>query len=232
MAKIVPVLPPAAKRIGKILQALDRAYPNAACSLHYTNPLELLIATILSAQCTDALVNKVTPALFTRYRTAAQYARAPLEELERAVSKVNFYRNKAKSITLACQAIVERFHGAVPNRMEDLVSLHGVARKTANVVLGNAFGISSGIVVDTHVMRLSQRLALSAHTDRDNIEQDLIRLVPQPRWTTFGHQMIQHGRAICKAASPKCCECPIGASLCPAYRDERSDPPTTPASHR
>ncbi|MBI2885205.1 MAG: endonuclease III [Candidatus Omnitrophica bacterium] len=232
MAKTASPLPPAAKRIGKIVKALEHAYPDATCSLNYATPLELLVATILSAQCTDALVNTVTPALFRRYRTPANYAEAPVEELERAVARVNFYRNKAKSIKQACRTIVERFRGKLPNRMEDLVTLHGVARKTANVVLGNAFGISSGIVVDTHVMRLSQRLGLSAHTDRDKIEQDLIRLVPQSQWTKFGHQMIQHGRSICTAASPKCRECPIGAGLCPAYRDELSDPPTARASQR
>ena len=137
--------------------------------------------------------------------------------LERDLSKVNFYRNKAKSIKLACQAIVERCGGKVPNRMEELLTLHGVARKTANVVLGNALGIEAGIVVDTHVMRLSQRLGLTTQTDRDKIEQDLLTLVPQPQWTRFSHRMIEHGRQICKATHPLCSQCPIGKSLCPAY---------------
>jgi len=213
-------LAPPRKRIGRILATLDRAYPDAACSLQFTNPLELLVATILSAQCTDVLVNKVTPALFKNYKTAKAYAAADLGQLEREVSRVNFYRNKAKSIKLACTAIVERFGGKVPNRMEDLVTLHGVARKTANVVLGNAFKMQAGVVVDTHVMRLSQRMGLTAQTDRDKIEQDLMRLVPQERWTLFGHQMIQHGRRICKAPAPLCAQCPLGPSLCPSHRAE------------
>lgn len=208
---------PSQARISKILDLLKRTYPNATCSLNFRNPLELLIATILSAQCTDALVNKVTAGLFKTYKTAEDYANAELAALERNLSKVNFYRNKAKSIKLACQAIVERFGGKVPNRMEDLLTLHGVARKTANVVLGNAFGIEAGIVVDTHVMRLSQRLGLTTQTDRDKIEQDILTLVPQPQWTRFSHRMIEHGRQICKAKHPDCRQCPIGQPLCPSY---------------
>ena len=217
MAKTKTLAPPQ-KRIGKIIERLERTYPDATCSLNFRNPLELLVATILSAQCTDALVNTVTAELFKKYRTAADYARADPAQLERDVSKVNFYRNKAKSIKLACQAIVERFGGKVPNRMEDLLTLHGVARKTANVVLGNAFGVQAGIVVDTHVMRLSQRMGLTEQTDRDKIEQDLMRLVPQSTWTRFSHLMIEHGRKICKAPTPRCSECPIGKSLCPSYQ--------------
>ena len=207
-----------AKRIGKILDTLERAYPDAACSLQFTNPLELLVATILSAQCTDILVNKVTADLFKTYKTAKDYASANLAALERDISRVNFFRNKAKNIKLACQLLVDRFGGEVPSRMEDLLQLPGVARKTANVVLGNAFRVEAGIVVDTHVMRLSQRLGLSAQRDRDKIEQDLMALVPRERWTRFGHQMIAHGRAICTAKAPKCLECPIGKLLCPAYQ--------------
>ncbi len=214
---MVKTLPHADKRIGKIFECLERAYPHAKCSLRFTNPLELLVATILSAQCTDALVNKVTAELFKKYKTAKDYAKADLRDLERDVAKVNFYRNKAKSIKLACQAIVERFGGQVPTRMEDLLTLHGVARKTANVILGNAFGIRAGIVVDTHVMRLSQRLGLTTQADRDKIERDLMKLVPQHRWTRFAHLLIEHGRQICKAQSPLCAECPIGKSLCPSY---------------
>ena len=210
-------LAPSQKRIGKIVDILERTYPDAACSLQFTTPLELLIATILSAQCTDALVNTVTPALFKKYQTAADYAKAPLSELERDISRVNFYRNKAKSMKLACQAIVERFGGTVPNRMEDLLTLHGVARKTANVVLGNAFGIQAGIVVDTHVMRLSQRLGLTTQTDRDKIEQNLMGLVPKSQWTRFSHRMIEHGRTICKAKAPLCRQCPLGKALCPSF---------------
>ena len=208
---------PAAQRMPKILAALQRAYPDAACTLTYSTPLELLVATILSAQCTDVLVNKVTPQLFKKYRTAKAYARAPLPQLERDLSRVNFYRNKAKSIQGACRLLVERFGGRVPNHMEKLLQLPGVARKTANVVLGNAFHVQAGIVVDTHVMRLSQRMGLTAHEDRDKIEQDLMALVPTLRWTRFGHEMIAHGRTICQAKAPKCSECPLGNTLCPSY---------------
>ena len=207
----------AAKRIGKILNALERAYPDAACSLTFSSPLELLVATILSAQCTDVLVNKVTADLFKKYKTPKDYASADLAHLERDISRVNFYRNKAKSIQLACQMIGERFGGNVPNRMDDLLQLQGVARKTANVVLGNAFHVQAGIVIDTHVMRVSQRMGLTRHTNRDKIEQDLMALVPQKVWTRFGHQMIIHGRRICTARAPNCGECPIGKTLCPSY---------------
>lgn len=209
---------PPQRRIGTLLEILGRTYPDATCSLNFTNPLQLLIATILSAQCTDRLVNTVTADLFKKYKTARDYARADLQELERDISRVNFYRNKAKSIHLACQMIVERFGGNVPNRMEDLIALPGVARKTANVVLGNAFGVQAGIVVDTHVMRLSQRMGLTTQTDRDKIEQDLMTLVPQSQWTRFSHRMIAHGRTICKAPKPLCAQCPLGESLCPSYR--------------
>ena len=160
-------LPPPTQRIGKILGALERAYPDATIALHYRSPLELLVATILSAQCTDVLVNKVTPELFKKYRSPNDYADVDLGELERDLSRINFYRNKAKSIKGACRRILDEFGGKVPNRMEDLITLPGVARKTANVVLGNAYGIQAGIVVDTHVMRLSQRLGLTTQTDRD-----------------------------------------------------------------
>ena len=209
--------PPPAKRIGRILSTLKRAYPDATCSLNFTSPLELLVATILSAQCTDTLVNKVTADLFQKYKTPKDYAGADLARLEKDLSRVNFYRNKAKSIKRACQLIVERFEGKVPERMEELLQLPGVARKTANVVLGNAFHIQAGIVVDTHVMRLSQRMGLSAQTDRDKIEQDLMALVPKTLWTRFGHQMIIHGRTVCTAKAPKCRECPLGQSLCPSF---------------
>ncbi|MBI4343324.1 MAG: endonuclease III, partial [Candidatus Omnitrophica bacterium] len=201
---------PVSARMPRILAALQRAYPKATCTLTYSTPLELLVATILSAQCTDVLVNKVTPALFKKYRTAKAYALAPLPQLERDLSRVNFYRNKAKSIQGACRLLAERFGGKVPDRMEDLLLLLGVARKTANVVLGNAFEAPAGVVVDTHVMRLSQRLGLTAQTDRDKIERELMALVPKPRWTRFGHQMIAHGRAVCTAKHPKCAACPLG----------------------
>jgi len=214
----------ATARMPSILSALQRAYPEATCSLAYTTALELLVATILSAQCTDVLVNKVTPGLFAKYRSARDYAKARLSSLERDLSRVNFYRNKAKSIQGACRMILREFGGRVPRRMEDLVRLPGVARKTANVVLGNAFGMQVGIVVDTHVMRLSQRLKLTRQTDRDKIEQDLMALVPPTQRTRFGHRMIAHGRAVCTAKAPKCGDCPIGVSLCPSYHTFRNTP--------
>lgn len=208
---------PVTKRLPKILAALDAAYPDAGCTLDFSNPLELLVATVLSAQCTDALVNTVTPDLFRKYKTARDYAAARLDTLERAMERVNFYRNKAKSIKSAAQVMLERFGGQVPNRMDDLLQLPGVARKTANVILGNAFGVQAGVVVDTHVMRVSQRLALTAQHARDKIEQDLMRIVPRRRWIRFGHQMILHGRSTCTAKAPKCQTCPLGSSLCPSY---------------
>ncbi len=211
-------LPSPATRIEPILRALAQAYPDAACSLDYRTPLELLVATILSAQCTDVLVNKVTPDLFKKYKTAKAYADADLATLERNLARINFYRNKARSIQGACRLLVDRFGGKVPDRMDDLLELPGVARKTANVVLGNAFRVQAGIVVDTHVMRVSQRLGLTRQTDRDKIEQDLMRLVPRPRWTRFGHRMIAHGRAVCQAKAPKCSACPLGKALCPSYQ--------------
>ena len=204
-------------RIQKILAALDHAYPKADTALRYRTPLELLIATILSAQCTDELVNKVTVDLFAKYRTAQDYARATPAALAKHIARVNFYRTKAKHLHAACRLLVERFGGRVPNRMDDLVQLQGVARKTANVVLNNAFKVPSGIVVDTHVIRLSQRLGLTAQTDRDKIEQDLLGLIPQPHWIRFGHQLILHGRQVCKARGARCGECVLGAALCPSY---------------
>ena len=209
---------PSSKQAGNILRILEQTYPKAACSLNFANPLELLVATILSAQCTDVLVNKVTAGLFKKYKTVNDYAFAELATLEQDLSRVNFYRNKAKSVKLACQTILEQFGGKIPHRMEDLLQLPGVARKTANVVLGNAFNIQAGIVVDTHVMRLSQRLGLTKQRDRDKIEQDLMALVPTSQWTRFGHLMITHGRAVCTAKAPRCVECPIGKSLCPSYK--------------
>jgi len=209
--------PPPAQRIGKVLQRLERAYPDATCALHRSNPLQLLVATILSAQCTDVLVNKVTPALFKKYPTAKDYAKASLATLEQDVARVNFFRTKAKNIQGACRILVDRFGGKVPSTMEDLLTLPGVARKTANVVLGNAFGKQEGIVVDTHVMRLAQRIGLTKQTDRDKIEQDLMPLVPRTQWTQFSHRMIYHGRRVCTARAPRCTECPIGETLCPSY---------------
>jgi endonuclease-3 len=197
-----------AEKIGAVLQILDEHYADAHVTLDFTNPLELLVATVLSAQCTDVRVNKETPAIFKKYPTAADYAAAPLEELEAAFHPTGFFRQKAKSIKGICQALVEKHGGKVPASLEELVKLPGVGRKTANVILGNAFGIP-GITVDTHLGRVSQRLGLTQNKDPVKIEFDLMPLVPQERWTKFSHQMIWHGRAICTAKKPQCPVCPI-----------------------
>lgn len=198
------------KRVEAILPILKRTYPEAKCSLNFSSPLELIVATILSAQCTDERVNIVTRDLFRKYRSAADYANAPLEELEKDIQSTGFYRNKAKSLKAMGAALVERHDGQVPQTMEELVNLAGVGRKTANVVLGNAFGKNVGVVVDTHVTRLANRLALTKHaSDAVKIEQDLMPVVPQEEWTLFSHLLIHHGRAICTARGPKCEVCPI-----------------------
>jgi len=201
-------------RVTKIIAGLQKAYPDAHCELDHSNALELLIATILSAQCTDKRVNIVTPQLFKKYRTAQDFANARLPELEEEIKTTGFYRNKAKSITKATKNIVEKHGGKVPNTMEELIALGGVGRKTANVVLGNAFGINTGIVVDTHVARLSQRLGLTKETDPVKIEVTLMNLVPQDQWTMFSHWLIWHGRRRCYARSPDCPNCEI-KSVCP-----------------
>jgi endonuclease-3 len=198
----------AAEKIGPILALLDRTYPDAHVTLDFTNPLEMLVATVLSAQCTDVRVNQVTPALFARYRSAADYAKAPLEELEEMIRSTGFFHNKAKSIKALSQELVEKYEGKVPASLDDLVKLPGIGRKTANVVLGNAFGIP-GIFVDTHLGRVSQRLGLTNQKDPVKIEFDLMPLVPKEHWVKFSHQMIQHGRQICHSRSPKCDICPL-----------------------
>jgi endonuclease-3 len=198
----------AAEKIGPILALLDRTYPDAHVTLDFTNPLEMLVATVLSAQCTDVRVNQVTPALFARYRSAADYAKAPLEELEEMIRSTGFFHNKAKSIKALSQELVEKYEGKVPASLDDLVKLPGIGRKTANVVLGNAFGIP-GIFVDTHLGRVSQRLGLTKQKDPVKIEFDLMPLVPKEHWVKFSHQMIQHGRQICHSRSPKCDICPL-----------------------
>jgi endonuclease-3 len=203
-----------AARVKQIIAGLKKAYPNAHCELNHTNPLELLIATILSAQCTDKRVNVVTPGLFKKYPNAAAYAKAQPAELEHEIKTTGFFRNKAKSIKSCCQALVERHGGDVPRTMEELIMLGGVGRKTANVVLGNAFNVNTGIVVDTHVARLSQRLGLTKETSAEKIEQDLIKLVPQEQWAMFSHWLIWHGRRRCYARGPDCPTCEIHA-LCP-----------------
>lgn len=199
----------------RIIRVLRKTYPDAHCALNHTNPLELLIATILSAQCTDERVNIVTADLFRKYRNALDYVNVDRAELERDIHSTGFYRNKAKSIQGACQIIAEQYDGNVPVTMEELLALPGVARKTANVVLGNAFGVASGIVVDTHVSRLSQRLGLTANEQPEKIEKDLIAITPKKDWIDLSHLLIAHGRALCKARNPQCQLCPLEAS-CPS----------------
>ncbi|HYO63658.1 MAG TPA: endonuclease III [Pyrinomonadaceae bacterium] len=203
------------QRTRAIIRLLKKEYPDARCSLDHTNALELLVATILSAQCTDERVNVVTADLFRKYRTAEDYTRAAPEELEADIRPTGFFRNKARAIQGACRLLVEQHGGRVPDTLEDLLALPGVARKTANVVLGNAFGITSGVVVDTHVQRLSARLALSAHQQPEKIERDLMELVPRRDWINFSHLLIAHGRKVCKARTPLCAECLL-EPLCPS----------------
>jgi endonuclease-3 len=202
-------------RAKKISAALDRTYPEAHCELDHGDPLQLLIATILSAQCTDKRVNIVTRELFKKYRTAADYANAPLAGLEQAVKSTGFFRNKARNIQACCRKLVERHQGVVPRTMEELTQLDGVGRKTANVVLGNAFGINVGVVVDTHVARLSQRLGLTRQRTPEKIEVELMALAPQKQWTLFSHWLIWHGRRRCAARRPDCANCELN-QLCPS----------------
>ena len=199
----------------EILIRLKRLYPEAPCTLNYATPVQLLVATILSAQCTDDRVNLVTPALFERFPDAVALGNADLEELESLVRSTGFYRNKSKNIKGACQAIVNKFNNQVPQRMELLLELPGVARKTANVVLAHAFGINMGVTVDTHVKRLSQRLGLTEHTDPTKIERDLMVLLPQPDWENWSIRLVYHGRAVCNARNPACNICEL-ADLCPS----------------
>ncbi len=203
------------KNVPALLKSLKKTYPHPQCALTHSSPLELLVATILSAQCTDERVNKVTPALFAKYRTAADYASSDPLELETIIKSTGFYRNKAKSIRGMAKMVIEKYDGVVPRKMEALLELPGVARKTANVVLGTAFGISVGVVVDTHVMRLSHRLGLSHKKTPEKIEQDLMKLMPASDWIWFSHALITHGRATCKARTPDCEHCPV-QNLCPS----------------
>jgi len=196
-------------RIKQILKRLDAAYPDARCTLHHNTPLELLIATILSAQCTDERVNLVTKDLFQKYRAVTDYANAKSEILEKDIRSTGFYRNKAKNIQAACRMLLAKFDGSIPDTMEELLQLPGVARKTANVVLGVAFHKASGVVVDTHVFRISRRLGFSDAKTPEQVERDLMRNLEQNRWISFSHQAILHGRRICKARKPLCPECPI-----------------------
>jgi endonuclease-3 len=202
------------QRAEQIVAELRQLYPDAKCSLDFTNPLELLVATMLSAQCTDERVNQVTKALFQKYRSAQDYADADPETLEQDIKQTGFYRNKAKHIREAAQMIVERYGGETPRTMDELIALPGVARKTANVVMGNAFGIVEGVVVDTHVGRLARRLGLTDSDEPVKVEQDLMALLPQRDWLDLSHMLIMHGRAICQARKPLCAECTL-APLCP-----------------
>ena len=206
---------PAAARVGPVIARLKERFPEAGCSLRHADPLELLVATILSAQCTDARVNVVTQVLFRKYRGAGDYAAADPAVFEGEIRSTGFFRNKTKSVLGMAAALLERFGGRVPDTMEDLVTLPGVGRKTANVVLGNAFGKDEGVVVDTHVARITQLLGFTAQSDPEKIEQDLMALVPRPDWTLVPHLLIHHGRAVCVARRPKCGECPL-ADLCPS----------------
>jgi endonuclease-3 len=209
------------RRARRIDRILAETYPDAHCELDFTTPLELVVATVLSAQSTDARVNMVTPALFRRYRTAADYAAADRAELEAMIVSTGFFRAKTNSLIGIGQALVERYGGEVPGRLEDLVTLPGVGRKTANVVLGNAFGVP-GITVDTHFGRLARRFAWTAHTDPDKVETDVAAIIPRRDWTMLSHRLIWHGRRVCHARRPACGACPV-AALCPAYGEGEVD---------
>lgn len=202
------------KKAKEIITRLSKIYPHPTTALHHTNPLELLVATILSAQATDKLVNTVTPQLFQKYKKAKDFADADIKELNKDIIKVNFHNNKAKNIQAACKIIAEKYAGEVPDTMQELDALPGVARKTANVVLGNAFHIAEGIVVDTHVCRLSQKLGLTDSKDPVKIEQDLMKIVPKDKWIDFSHLLINFGREYCPARPHQCANCPLG-DLCP-----------------
>jgi len=221
MAGVTPVADPLTRespiedRAPQIVKLLTKAYPGAKVALNFSTPLEMLVATILSAQCTDEKVNEVTATLFRKYRLAEDYLRVPEDELRRDIKPTGFFNQKAASIRAACQRIVEAYGGEVPDTMEELVTLRGVARKTANIVLGNAFGKVEGIAVDTHVKRLASRLGFSEQSDPDKIEQDLMRHVPKRRWFGFTYVLIDHGRAVCVARRPRCEVCPV-SHLCPA----------------
>ena len=196
-------------RLETILAALDQLYPNATCALHHRTAWELLVATILSAQCTDERVNKVTPGLFAKYPTIADFAAVSQDELAQDIHSTGFFNNKAKSIKGAARTILEKFGGEIPRNIDDLLTVPGAARKTSNVVLGTAFGIASGVVVDTHVQRIAGRLDLTKRTEPEKIEQDLMKILPQTRWILFAHQIIHFGRGICVARKPKCGQCPL-----------------------
>ena len=206
---------PIEERAPEVIRRLEAAYPDAKVALNFSDPLECLVATILSAQCTDEKVNEVTATLFKKYRRAEDYLAVPEDELKADIKPTGFFNQKAASIRAACQRIVEVYDGEVPRTMEDLLTLRGVARKTANIVLGNSFGVVEGIAVDTHVKRLANRIGFSDESDPVKIEQDLMRLIPREKWFSFTYVLIDHGRAICHAKKPRCTECPI-EPLCPS----------------
>jgi endonuclease-3 len=201
--------PLAPERVAAILEELRKAYPDVVCALHHRNAWELTVATILSAQCTDVRVNLVTPALFKAFPTPKAMMNASLPELEELIRTTGFFRNKAKSIKGAARVVVEEFGGKVPQTIEEMLKLPGVARKTANVVLGSWYGIASGVVVDTHVLRLTRRLELTKNTTPEKVEQDLKKILPQDRWIAFSHELIHHGRAVCVARKPRCADCTL-----------------------
>jgi len=206
---------PIEERAPEVIRRLEAAYPDAKVAVNFSDPLECLVATILSAQCTDEKVNEVTATLFKKYRRAEDYLAVPEDELKADIKPTGFFNQKAASIRAACQRIVEVYGGEVPGTMEDLLTLRGVARKTANIVLGNSFGIVEGVAVDTHVKRLANRIGFSNESDPVKIEQDLMRLIPREKWFSFTYVLIDHGRAICHAKKPRCTECPI-EPLCPS----------------
>ena len=205
------------KKTKTIISILKRMYPGAKCSLTYSNPLQLLIATILSAQCTDERVNKTTPALFKRFKSAKDFAAVDITQIEEIIKSCGFYRSKAKSISETCKRLAADYKGIVPNKIEDLLKFRGVARKTANVVLGNVFHDPQGVVVDTHMIRIANRLGLTKNKDPIKIEQDLNKIIPKKEWTMFSHYVIAHGRAVCKAQNPKCDVCPL-KKYCEYYK--------------
>lgn len=207
--------PGSTEQVNAILEELQRLYPDARYDLNFTNPLELFVATQLAAQCTDARVNSVTAELFQKYRSVEDYASVSLEEFEQDIKKISLYRNKAKNIRAACQYILDHYNGEVPQTMEEMVRLPGVARKTANVVLGNAFHISVGVIVDTHVDRLAHRFGWTQQTNIEKIEKELMRLIPEAEWLNFAHRTIYHGRAVCNAKKPRCEQCTL-AQYCPS----------------
>ncbi|MDP9330484.1 MAG: endonuclease III [Actinomycetota bacterium] len=206
---------PIEERAPHIIQRLSEAYPDAHVALEFSNPLECLVATILSAQCTDERVNMVTKTLFQKYRTPQDYVKIPESELANDIRSTGFFNQKTKSIRGACARLIEAYDGEVPDTMAELITLPGVARKTANIVLGNSYDVVDGIAVDTHVKRLANRLGFSEHADPDKIENDLMRLIPKERWFDFTYVLIDHGRAICQAKTPRCAECPV-SELCPS----------------